>query len=371
MTGSTVFSTNAIAPRLGFAWDLRGDGHSIVRAHFGRYYEALYSAFYYYADPGAFSPLTTKRTFNTSRFTQTVRNTPGQQYAIDSNIKQPYLDQLILGYEREIGLGINLNTTLVYRKNSNFIETVSRDGRFVPVEGEVPESGQRVTLFDHLNPDTDVLIYTNPSGLKRTYQAAIISATRPLTDRWLMAASYVFSRARGNIDNLGFDEFGIGANTPHFDGGFLDTPNSLVNADGRLTHDQTNQVKVQSTRLFPRRHLALSADLTYHSGDTWTPRTTCLLVNGTCHDFPQGPVTYFAEQRGSRRLKARNELNLGIDWERAVMRGKTLHVGFDFFNIINQTRPTSVETLMGSESFGEAASANFARWLRLGFRLTW
>jgi hypothetical protein len=371
VTGATVFSTNGIAPRLGFAWDLHGNGRSVVKAHYGRYYEALYSAFYYYMEPSAFDPLVTQRTFNASHFTQTLTNIPGQQYAMDPNIKQPYLDQVVLGYEREMGRGVRLDASLVYRKNRNLIETVSRDGIFVPVTGAVPESGQQVTLYDYLNPNTDVLLYTNPKGLNRSYQALILSATRPLTDKWLFAGSYVYSKARGNIDNLGFDEAGIGANTPFFDGHFLDTPNSLVNAEGKLTHDQTHQVKLQGTRLFPRRRMGLSWDYVFHSGDTWTPLTTCLLVNGACHDFPQGPVTYFAEARGSRRIKARSELDLGWEWDHPLWRGYDFHLGVDMFNVLNQERGTSVETLMGTEEFGQPATANFARSLRLGFRVEW
>jgi Carboxypeptidase regulatory-like domain/TonB dependent receptor len=371
VAGATVFSTNGIAPRLGFAWDLSGDGRTVVKAHYGRYYEALYSAFYYYMTPGAFNPLVTKRTFNTSHYTETLTNSPGQQYAMDPNINHPYLDQVVLGLDKQLGHGLRLSASLVYRKNRNLIETVSRDGIFVPVQGIVPESGQQVTLYDYLNPNTDVLLYTNPKGLRRSYQALIVSATRPLTDRWLFAGSYVFAKARGNIDNLGFDETGIGANTPFFDGHFLDTPNSLVNAEGRLTHDQTHEVKLQGTRLFPSRHMELGWGYVFHSGDTWTPRTTCLLVNGACHDFPQGPVTYFAEPRGSRRLKARSELDLGWQWEPHLWGAHGFHLRLDMFNVLNQERGTSAETLIGSEGFGQAATANFARRLRLGFRFEW
>jgi hypothetical protein len=371
VTGATVFNTNGIAPRLGVAWDLRGDGRTVVKAHVGRYYEALYAAFYYYMAPGAFEPMITKRTFNTSHFTETLTNIPGQQYAMDPNIKQPYLDQVVAGFDQQLGRGLRLSASLVYRRNKNLIETVSRDGIFVPVNGQIPGSGQHVTLYDYLNPNTDVLLYTNPKGLKRSYEALIVSATRPLTDKWLFSGSYVFSRARGNIDNLGFDETGVGANTPFFDGHFLDTPNSLVNAEGRLTHDQTHQIKLQGTRLFPRRHQALSWDYIYHSGDTWTPRTTCLLVNGACHDFPQGPVTYFAEPRGSRRMKARSELDLGWEWEPHFWGAHGFHLNIDMFNVMNQERGTTVETLVGTEAFGQPATANFARHLRLGFRFEW
>ncbi|MCI0447947.1 TonB-dependent receptor, partial [bacterium] len=95
--GSTVFKTQGLAPRIGFAWDLSELGHSVLKAHYGRYYEALFAAYYYYMDPGAFHPLTVTRTFNESGFTETILSNSGQQYAMDPNIKHPYLDQYILG----------------------------------------------------------------------------------------------------------------------------------------------------------------------------------------------------------------------------------------------------------------------------------
>ena len=114
--GNTVFKTNPIAPRIGFAWDIGAKGDSIFRAHYGRYYEALYASFYYYMDPGAFNPLITQRIFNTSGYTDTLTSIEGQQYAMDPNIKQPYLDEYIAGFDQQLPFGIGLSGTLIYRK---------------------------------------------------------------------------------------------------------------------------------------------------------------------------------------------------------------------------------------------------------------
>src|SRR6202011_4629898 len=99
---------------------------------------------------------------------------------------------------------------------------------------------------------------------------------------------------------------------------------------------------------------ALSANYTFHSGDTWTPRTTCLLTpdgkGGTsCHDFPQGPVLYFAEPRGSRRIKERSELDMRAEYQHAFWWGRQFRVDFDMFNVLSQKRETSVETLVGPD----------------------
>jgi outer membrane receptor protein involved in Fe transport len=273
--------------------------------------------------------------------------------------------------DHQLPFDIVLSATFAHRTNRDLIETVSRDGIFVPVSGFVPGTGQHVTLFDYLNPETDILIYTNPKGLNRTYRAMIISASRQFDQRWQLQGSYVYSRTRGNIDNLGFDESGIGGNTPFFEGHFLDTPNSLVNAQGRLTHDQTHQIKLQGTWNVPSADLSFSANYTFYSGDTWTPRTDCLLTDEEkdgvfdCHEFPQGPVLYFAEPRGSRRLPARNELDFRAEWEH---EGLSLIV--DVFNVTNQRRPTEVETT-ADEELGQPATFNFPRNVRLGIGYRW
>src|SRR6185436_16282340 len=103
---------------------------------------------------------------------------------------------------------------------------------------------------------------------------------------------------------------------------FLDTPNSLVNAEGRLTHDQTHQMKLQGSYAIPKWGLLFSGNWTLYSGDTYTRRTTCLLTNDDgdpntpldCHSFPQGTVRYFAEPRGEHRLPTASEVNVRAEW---------------------------------------------------------
>jgi hypothetical protein len=132
-------------------------------------------------------------------------------------------------------------------------------------------------------------------------------------------------------------------------------------------------VKIQGTYVLKPVHLSISANYTFHSGDTWTPRDDCLLTNESgdldCHEFPQGPVLYLSEPRGSRRLPARNEVDLSIAWDRKIGE-YAIGLRLDIFNLTNQVRATEVESTV-DEELGQPATLSFPRNARLGFSLSW
>ncbi len=378
VTGGEVFSTNPIAPRLGIAWDVQGNGRSTFKAHYGRYYEAIFGAYFYQVDPNAFGTLDLLRVFP-SGFRDSAGSSPPTRYAIDDDLKQPYVDQFLIGYDRELWPGIALSASAVYRENGDFLESVSRDGVFVPIQGFVatrdPETGdarstgQAVTLFNYLNSDDDTLIITNPSGLERKYEGLILSVTRRMKNNWQLFASYVYSKAEGNVDNVSFSSSGGGNAGPS---SYLDTPNSLVNSFGRLTNDNTHQVKIQGTYAIPKWNLSLSGNYTYLTGNTFTRRVNCFVLNQSdtdCfNDFEQNLGRYFGERRGSNRLPARNEIDLRAEWGPKIGGGK-IGIILDVFNVTNQGRATDVET-RDISSFGEATEQSAPRQYRIGFRYT-
>jgi hypothetical protein len=79
---------------------------------------------------------------------------------------------------------------------------------------------------------------------------------------------------------------------------------------------------------------------------------------------------YFAESRGSRRLPARNEFDLHVEWQHDVGQVGSIALVADMFNLNNQTRVTKVEPLVGEE-LGQPATVNFPRNVRFGISFTW
>ena len=244
---------------------------------------------------------------------------------------------------------------------------MSRDGEFVPVTGSGPnETGETVTLYDYLNPETDLLVYRNVPGLHRDYEGVMLTGTRRFRDNWQMSASYVYSETKGNVDNtIGFNGL-YGGDNP---GRWLDTPNSLVNAEGRTTYDPTHQVKLQGTYVIPSINLSLSGNYSYDSGNTYTLLSRCLLVDGDCYAFNQGTVRYYGESRGRRRLDAKNELDLRAEWTLDLGSDRDLGFFVDVFNVTNEARVTRLEDETGS-AFEAPLEANSPRTYRLGLRFT-
>jgi len=393
-----VYDYAAIAPRLGFAWNVTGDNANLIKGHVGRYYAGAHSTYYYWVAPGAFED----SQLNTNWASGFVDAGPvrTKRFALDPDLKQPYMDQITLGYDRALPMGMVFSVTGIYRKWKDFVETVAQNPTFATVTGEVgvlesvctgpPDingdptcltvsTGQTVTMYDWLNADTDTLLVTNPSGLERTYKGAMLTLTKNFRNHWQGTASYVYSKTTGTIDNVGFDAASDSGGQDAGPSPFLDTPNSAINWNGKVTHDPTHQIKIQGTYEFERPSLWLSANWTYYTGDTYTKKSECLLVDDdldpitppVCYDFTQsavfGKVRYFAEERGSRRLPGFNEINARLEWKPKLGNKGRFGVILDVFNLLNHTQVTERRD-RDNGFFDEDLSWNVGRNLRVGAR---
>jgi outer membrane receptor protein involved in Fe transport len=377
-----VYDNVNVAPRLGFAWNLTGDNKNLIKGHVGRYYNGARGVYFYWVDPGAFEPGRFDIQWGSGVVETGVTNE--KHFAIDPNLKHPYMDQFTLGYDRALPWGMVGSITGIYRKWKDFVETVAQNPDFTPVTGEVGvddgagghvSTGQTVTLYDWNNFDTDTLLITNPAGLERTYKGVMTTLTKNFRNNWQGSVSYVWSETEGNIDNVGFDSAADSAGQDAGPSPFLDTPNMKVNSQGRLTYDPTNQFKLQGTYVFSSINLWLTAGWTYYTGTTYTKKSQCLLsdddanpLTNDCHEFPQAPTERFlAETRGSHRLEPFNEVNTRIEWKPAI--GKKGHLGviLDTFNLFNATQITSRQD-RDNGSFNDPLAFNVGRRFRAGLR---
>lgn len=335
----TVYHARGLAPRLGLAFDLTSDHRTVLRASFGRYYEALpvsyftdalagFEDFVLYDNTGA-------RPVEVARFRASL---PAR---VDPDVRHLHLDELAAGVERALGGQLRLSATGLWRRSTDFVGVVVPDARFMPVQVRNLLTGTPITVYAWANPSVAGRLITNPDGFAylgtdgrplgnaeafRDYEGLLLLLSRRLAGRWQAQASYMLSRVEGSVDNDYSESLGA-------PGPFLSATRGLVNAVGLPTHDARHEFKLLGSYQAPKIELALSGFLRAVSGTTYTPFQD---LSG----LP--PETVRLEPRGSRRLPTPVQLDVRIEKVFAIGRGQ-LGVYVDIVNAFDASTAVAAQ----------------------------
>jgi outer membrane receptor for ferrienterochelin and colicin len=193
------------APRIGAAWDVRGDGKAKLYANWARFYakipndlavralsqDATATGVRYY-DVGLSQPIpgTAVTIFGT------------EASHVDENSRSTYADEFGGGFEVEARPGLNLGVRYSHRSLGRILEDVQIGTMVLNFTGECPEVDGNYVI-------------TNPSASTRTacgvgafeepthdYDAVEITADKRFSRNWSLIASYRWSRLRGNFEGF-------------------------------------------------------------------------------------------------------------------------------------------------------------------------
>jgi hypothetical protein len=312
----TVYRSGGLAPRLGMAFDPRGDQRSVLKLTYGRYYEGPLGAYAAWAVPATRDYVVYD---NTGPELVEISRQPAEAlYRIDSGIGHPRADELTLGFEQALSQGMSLSVTGVLRRNGNVVGSTFPDARYSPVDITNNLTGAPLTVYRWENPEASQGLFTNADGLQyrdpeggllgtmdafRRYRGLLIVLSRRFTGRWQAQASYVLSRSEGTVDNTANAHAGY---TRQFQ-----TPSTaLVNTEGELLLSRRHEVKLMATYRIPKIELAFSAYFRSLSGVTYQAMQN-VPASVSHSPVPSDPV--LLEARGSRRLATQNILDLRAD----------------------------------------------------------
>lgn len=362
---------NTLSPRLGLVYDLTGDGKTLLKASFGRYFQILQGQ-YFGRDLNPNSAITWRVRLNPDG---TAKGGPYMFSSatiseLDPNLKTPYLDELTVGIDREIIKDMKLSLRYIKKWDRNIMDKIDRNAldmdalrngewvwtNFTPYTTTDPFNGQRVTFYGVKDTSIPSSIYiTNPPGAKRDYDALEVTITKRYSHRWQLFASYVYAHARGDRPlTRGLSSF------------FQD-PNSLINAFGRQVRVRPHQFKLQCGVNGPWG-INFSGYITWEAG---RPYTREIRSNDLGLSLSQGNITIYAEEKGSNPYPAQFLLDLRLEKYFSLGKFGKLAFMLDGFNLLNSNTTTEWETISSRSSitFKETVDILDPRILRIGVKL--
>lgn len=367
----TVYDTKNWAPRIGFAFDVTGDQKTVLKAHYGQYYEGIFFDAYQRAIPGttdyviyAYDPAGSKRGPLGNRFTE-IDRINSSLYTIDPAMKHPRVDEFTGGFERALGKDLRLSVTGMYRKDVNAQSSFYPDARWTPTTVTNPLGGtmpgytwanRSASSGNHLIRNIEGFQYLSPTGQvlgtasgERTYKGLMVVLDKRFTRRWQGRVSYVYSQSKGFINNSGTNTTG---SSVIFDSASL----ALVNRYGYTLNDRPHELKIFATYQVPKIEVGLNAYWRTLSGRTYTPyqRYSSSVIN-----YPSGSGREMnLTASGDRRLETNNLLDLRIEKIFNITGGR-IAIYADILNAFNANPITGVITRYPNQSIAGIGSVAF------------
>ncbi len=334
------------APRLGFIWDPTGAHRSKFFGSFGRYYEEIpmdlvIRSFSFERQPRIwnYSPTSTVPDSNAEK---DVGNTSaifgGSTEPTDPNIRNQYINEFILGGEREVMPNLAVGVKGIYRSYGRVVEDFLcvDDGTYCignPAEGIM----KRIFTLDYSQT------YPAPKP-KRTFKGVQFDANRRFSNNWQWMASYLYSKLDGNYDgefapftNVGADP-NISAAYDYYDFFTNGKDLSTITNHGPLSNDRRHQLKFSGVYFSPFK-LSVGWSAYWRSG---TPLTRY------GYSDIYGRYEFFLTPRGAEGRSPSNydaDVHLGYPIDLA---GKAkLNVLLDVFNVLNSQRPILLDERWG------------------------
>ena len=366
---------NTLSPRLGVSYDLTGDGKTVLKASFSKYY--LENVINYFTRTNPNGSYNTYWTLNPDwSLGEMYRFSITAAASIDPDLKPSVMNEIIVGIQRELLPDLVLSATYISKQDRNCIEDVVlealdvdaiKGGEYVwhnytPVTAIDPYDGKTVTFFNRNKdaPITETKITTNPEPSKKDYTGFELVLDKKFSHNWFMQLSYVYSDTKGLI--------GISDAESNSYQTLFNDPNVHINAIGRSTYDIRHQFKIAGVVKAPLGIL-VGTNFRAHPGPRYTRQ---IRSSDLGLKLNQGIVTIYAEERGSRSLPWQFIWDLRLEKEIKIVSLPIFCLTVDCFNILNQNAVTSIETLSSSTAqFEMARSIMEARSVRLGIRVIW
>ena len=226
---------NNFSPRAGLTFDINGDGKTIAKANYARYYSQLGNGNiastinpvgsttlrYPWIDSNgdrvaqaneilaSANPLSASTNWSAANPANTV-----SANSVDPNLKNDTTDEVIVGLDREVGNGFAVGGNYIWRRYTGFQWNDRQGlttGDYAALSFAAPASScpaaqnascPTVTYFQPLFQIPTIVTLANVPGAFRTFNGVELTGRKRLSNHWLMNTSFSYNAA-----NLDFADF--------------------------------------------------------------------------------------------------------------------------------------------------------------------
>jgi len=382
-----------LSPRLGFSYDLFGDGKTSVKGSYSRYNEYLMIQYYSLANPNY--PSTGSWFWYDDNYNKILD--PSDRYVLrylppdpftydldaemDRDATAPYTDEFTFGFEHELARDLSVGLSVIYKHKQNVFEDVNdyalgKDEAWKGYSADSPywekfefkdpgddglfgtDDDKTSYCYAELAGAPDIHYYlTNVDGSYRKYTALQFIVNKRMSNRWQLLGSLVWSKAWGNIGGDYDASYGASGN--------FDTPNAWVYSDGRLDLDRPINIKIQSTVILPL-DFVLSTYFNHISGSPWARSVTVYIPDDPRYKWPGDSYGVPTEENGTRRNAPVTTLDLRI--EKRFRLTETVTVGgyLDILNALGRSGYSITGNPGGYIDYSDPSNPTFERYGNYG-----
>ncbi len=337
-----------LAPRVGFAWDLKGDGRWKAYGSWGVFYDVLKMDLPRQSFGGAkwvdyYFALDTPNWPSLVDISGCPPACPGKQLlfrdqrfpsneAIQADIKPMQTQEMVFGLDHELTPTLSVGARFVRKHLVRAVEDI----------GNLDSEGNETYVIGNPGEGPNEL-YITPEGreitlpkAQRDYDSFELSLNKRMANRWSARASYMWSRLFGNYAGLSqSDENGrvspnIGRN---FDYPLMSFDANAEPVFGLLATDRTHQVKLQAIYDTPFG-VAVGGNWFLASGIPITREASFIAGAG----YP----VFYAGRNSDGRTPFFNQLDLFAQYELKLGSGRTrLGISANVINVIGTNTATN------------------------------
>jgi Carboxypeptidase regulatory-like domain len=370
-----------VFPRLQAAYDLSGDGKTVLRGAWGRFGYQRDIAIGTRYDPNSiqyavfqwrdlnrnnnWDPGETNLNPNGADFIEFTAHEFGglaPRFVPNPNEKQVMYDELSTNFERQLMANFSLRVSGIYSRTTNVLRHLNPfrpyEAYNIPITRPDPGPDGRVGTAD--DPGTSFTYYEfspalrgaqfeqftsiNDSRANQSYKTIELSSVKRLSNRWQLVASYSATKKNVPIGAVGLaSATGFGTASPTFtiagdQAGFLN-PNVEIN-----TSDKTWEWdgKLSGTYILPAE-VAVSANFHHESGDPFARQVR--FTGGTT--IPS--IVLNVTPVGSYRRPNLNLVTFRVEKRFPLPRAHMATVTLNVYNALNANTTTGVQNRSGAQ----------------------